>query len=273
VGNPDITIIVTTFERPEWLAVSLHSILASTANGQRSGIATRVLVVDDGSEGDATHGVAVRAGVDYLRLPVNSGRGTPSFGRVAGLEAVDSPFVAFFDDDDVMLPRWIPLHLARLREGFDVCSTAFWRTDADLLPTRLVTLPTLTMGDMLDGRFSINDQSLVRRSALSDSVLRPELENVMLVDLWLDVAYRGHAFTRLEEATFLHRRHAANTSDHLSASDAAARRIVIDRYRDMVLARDGVIPAPTPKAVAPTQGPTGSRWRSAAGRLRRVLRA
>jgi hypothetical protein len=104
-------------------------------------------------------------------------------------------------------------------------------------------------------------------------VLRPELENVMLVDLWLDVAYRGHAFTRLEEATFLHRRHAANTSDHLSASDAAARRIVIDRYRDMVLARDGVIPAPTPKAVAPTQGPTGSRWRSAAGRLRRVLRA
>jgi hypothetical protein len=97
---------------------------------------------------------------------------------------------------------------------------------------------------------------------------------VMMVDLWLDVACRGRSFTRLEEATFLHRRHAANTSDHLSASDADARRIVIDRYRELVLARDGHLPAPTPGPSArPKVRPPRSRWRSAAGRLRRVLRA
>jgi glycosyltransferase involved in cell wall biosynthesis len=272
VGNPDVTIIVTTFNRADWLLVSLYSILASAANGQRAGIATRVIVVDDGSEGHATREVAARAGVDYLRVP-NRGRGTPSFGRVAGLDSADSPFVAFFDDDDVMLPRWVQLHVARIREGHDVCSTAFWWTDADLAPTRLVALPLVTMGDLLVGRFAINDQSLVRRSVLAESDLDPELENVMLADLWLGTAYRGHSFTQLDEATFLHRRHESNTSDHLSPRDAETRRIVIERYRELVLTRDGQVPPPTPlPAVAPKVRPRRSRWRSAAARFRRVLR-
>ncbi len=266
----DVTIIVTTFNRPEWLAVSVFSILSSAANASRSGITTRILVVDDGSEGSGTRDVAARAGVDYLRIAANSGRATPSFGRVAGLQVADSPFVAFFDDDDAMLPRWIPLHVARLREGHDVCSTAFWRTDSELLPTRLVSLPAVTFGDLLDGRFAVNDGSLMRRSALDGSNLDPELENVMLADLWLDMAFRGCAFTRLDEATFLYRRHGTNSSDHLTALDAETRRAVLARHRQRVIARDGSLPAPTPRpAPPPRQRSRLTSWRRFAGRVLR----
>ena len=124
--QPDLTIIVSTFDRPDWLAVSLGSILTSAAFAELHGITTKILVVDDGSSTDAAAGVAERLGVGYIRKPVNDGLRCPSGARVLGLERVDSLYVAFFDDDDVMLPRWIPLHVAALEAGHDVCSASFW---------------------------------------------------------------------------------------------------------------------------------------------------
>jgi hypothetical protein len=186
--------------------------LASAADARQIGISTRLLVVDNGSPTDATRAVAERLGVEYIRMPEHLGRRTPSYGRVVGLATVDSPYQAFFDDDDVMLPRWIRLHVEALQSGFDVCSTSFWETDDDLLVSRkVVPIPT-TLGDLMAGRFSINDQSLIRRSALEGITWEPDLDNVMVLPVWLELTLRGCAFHRLEEATFLRRVHGGSVT-------------------------------------------------------------
>jgi glycosyltransferase involved in cell wall biosynthesis len=243
--RPDLTIIVSTFDRADWLAVSLQSILTSAAFAEITGIRTRILVVDDGSPTDAAGRVAERLGVDYIRRPVNDGLKCPSAARVLGLEQVDSPYVAFFDDDDVMLPRWIPLHFAALEAGHDVCSSACWRTDADLVPTRrFVPLPA-TMGDLLAGRVSVNDGSLLRSEVAQEITWDPGLENVMVYAAWMELMYRGRSFHRLEEPTFLYRRHRGNISDQVGEGDRLRRLELQRRYRELVLARDGGLPRPT----------------------------
>jgi glycosyltransferase involved in cell wall biosynthesis len=274
MGTPDVTIVVTTFDRAGWLEASLHSILASAAIARLDGTTTRVLVVDDASPNDETRHVAERLGVDYVRVPVNDGRRTPSVGRVLGLRQVESPYHAFFDDDDIMLPRWIPLHVAALQAGHDICSTAFWRTDPNLLPVRQVVPPVATLGDLMSGRNPINDQSLVRREALAGIEWEPDLDNVMVLPVWLELALRGRSFHRLEEPTFLHRRHDENTSDHLDPSDMDLRRQVIARYVPRVIERYGAVPEPTrPPARQPTAAPRARpSWRRAASRVRRFLR-
>jgi glycosyltransferase involved in cell wall biosynthesis len=243
--RPDLTIIVSTYDRADWLAVSLRSILTSAAFAEIKGIRTRIIVVDDGSPTDAAGHVAERLGVDYIRKPVNDGLKCPSAARVLGLEQVDSPYVAFFDDDDVMLPRWIPLHVAALEAGHDVCSSAYCMTDAELVPThRFVPLPA-TMGDLLAGRVSVNDQSLVRSRVAQAITWDPGLENVMVYAAWMELMYRGRSFHRLEEPTFLYRRHRGNISDQVGEGDRVLRLELQRRYRELVLARDRALPRPT----------------------------
>ena len=242
---PKVTVIVATHDRPEWLAVSLQSILASAAMGAIKGILTRVLVVDDASTTEATKATCDRLGVDYLRNPVHDGRTTPSTARVLGIANVDTPYFAFFDDDDFMLPRFIPLHVAALEAGHDVCSTAFWLTNQDLEIRRKVVPMPATMGDLLAGFVAINDQSLVRTGIAQDVTWDAGLENVMMYAAWMEMMDRGRSFHLITEPTFLYRRHHGNTSDRLGSRDLALRRALRGRYRQQFSAHIDGVPGPT----------------------------
>ena len=273
----DVTVIVATHDRADWLAISLRSIQTSAAFARLRGIETRILVVDDASPGDATREVAQAVGADYLRNPVHDGRNDPSAARVLGLEVIDSRYFAFFDDDDVMLPRWVRLHVEAMEGGVDVCSSAYIRTDADLVPTRTTVPLVATMGDLLVGRISINTHSMLRTDLAREVSWDPELAAVMELPVWFEFMLRDYCFDRLAEPTYLHRRHDKNISDRMSQDprDAELRRLIIDRYRERVLERDGVIPEPTPTA-APAATRTPARRtpvRRIAGRVRRWLSA
>jgi glycosyltransferase involved in cell wall biosynthesis len=244
---PRVTVIVATRNRPEWLSVSLQSILASAAVGAIKGILTRVLVVDDASTSEATKVTCDRLGVDYLRNPVHDGRTTPSTARVLGIANVETPYFAFFDDDDFMLPRFIPLHVDALEAGHDVCSTAFWLADDDLEIRRKVVPMPATIGDLLAGFVAINDQSLIRTDIAQDVTWDPDLENVMMYAAWMQMMARGRSFHLITEPTFLYRRHHRNTSDQLGSRDVALRRKIRGRYRQLFTAHNDGVPAPTPR--------------------------
>jgi len=271
--SADVTIIVATYDRPDWLAVSLGSIRTSAAFARLRGIEARILVVDDGSPGEATREVAEALRVEYVRNPLNDGRANPVAARMLGLATVDSPYYAFFDDDDVMLPRWVRLHVEAMERGIDVCSSAYVWTDADLVPTRTHIPDVATMGDLLAGRVSVNTHSLVRTAAAREAPWDPDLENEYEYQVWLDLMFRGRRFDRLTEPTYLHRQHASNISQltERDPRDAELRRLVIERYRARVLERDGAIPAPTPRPERPRPAPLPrpSLARRAARRLRR----
>ncbi len=267
----DVTIVIQTRERVDYLRIALHSVLASAAEAAIVGITTRVLVADDASPTDATQRLCVELGVDCERIAVHSGQKNPAAAIVLGVATVESTWYSLFGDDDVMLPRFIPAHVEQLRAGADVCTSSFLRTDANLVTTREVTLPEPALGDLLANAMTINDGAMTRTELVRDVRWDAGLAQQLLLPVWLELLYRGARFARLTEPTFLYRRHDANVSDLVDAQELALRQPIVDEYRARVLARDGVIPASTPKARGRTDSPSGPAWRRAAGRARRSL--
>jgi glycosyltransferase involved in cell wall biosynthesis len=273
----DVTVVIPTRERPDYLRATLHSILASAAEAAVHSVTTRILVVDDASPTDSTSRLATELGVDYHRIPVHDGRNNPASAIAKGVSLVESRFYSVFGDDDIMLPRFIGAHVSALDAGYDVCTTAFVRTDADLRPVREVTLPEAELGDLLAGRITVNDGAMTRTELVHDLSWDPDLEQVIFYPIWLELLFRGARFTRLLEPLFLYRRHGDNVSDQLDERDAELRTRVREHYRDLVLARDGVLPEPTrPVAASPIAGtkPVARRprWQRLAGRLRSSVR-
>ncbi len=274
----DVTIVVPTRERPDYLRPSLHSILASVAEAALAGVRSRVLVVDDASPTDSTKRLADELGVDYHRIDVHDGRNNPASAIAQGLALVNSRYYSVFGDDDIMLTRFIPAHVQALEAGNDVCSTAFTRTDAFLRPTREIVPPEANLGDLLVGRMTINDGAMTRTEVVHGLTWDPDLEQVIFYPIWLELLYRGVRFTRLTEPTFLYRRHAENVSDSLGERDASQRDAVQERYRQLVLERDGSIPPPTPPASAalptmPTKSPLTRQSTAVRGIVRRIRSA
>jgi glycosyltransferase involved in cell wall biosynthesis len=104
----DVTVVVTTFERPDYLAECLASIERQTLSG------FRVVVLDNASEADYS-GVIERfrsLSVSYVRNETNRG----SVGNIekALREHAHSPYVVVFHDDDLMHPRMLESELAVL---------------------------------------------------------------------------------------------------------------------------------------------------------------
>lgn len=99
--DPRVGVVVLTHNRPDELARTLERLLALPERPP-------VIVVDNGAT--AQPGLATRfPGVDVLRLPRNLG----AAGRNFGVARLDTPYVAFCDDDT----WWTP---GALRRGADL---------------------------------------------------------------------------------------------------------------------------------------------------------
>lgn len=94
MAAPDLSVVITTFNRASRLPGSIGSVL-------RSGLGScEVVVVDDGSTDDTADVVATYPAVRYIRQ-ANAGA---SAARNTGIAAAGGQFVAFLDDDDAFLP-------------------------------------------------------------------------------------------------------------------------------------------------------------------------
>lgn len=197
----DVTIVIPTHDRPEMLATCIDSIWAAS---QRVKEQVRILVVDDASTVPGTLKVAYDRGCDYILRGHNGGVGQT---LAQGFQEVDSPFYAFWGDDDFMLPNWFELHLAKIHEGFDVVAGSYRMADADLNPGQEIILRPGTFEDLRRGDVQVNDGALVRRESLREIRFRPERERIMMMTFWLAMAAGGRRFGVVSEPTWLYRRH------------------------------------------------------------------
>lgn len=241
---PAVTIVVATYDRPAWLAVALRSVQLSAAFAFLKGVDTTILVVDDASVGEDTRRVCDSFGVRYVRNRLNDGRMDPSAARALGIAEVDTEYFGFFDDDDVMLVRYVAAHVALAESGFDVVSSPYFLTDADLRPVGLFRDLPARLGDMVADHNMVNDYSVVRTARAQD-VWRPELGKAMPFGAWLELAYRGAAFAQLDEPTFLYRRHGDNMSTGAAEDPTllATRHALTREYAERIARRDGAVPA------------------------------
>lgn len=216
----EVTIVLVTHDRPQWLLETLRSLVTTAA---RSAATVRILVVDDSST-DAAHRIAYELGVEYLHLPANHGYAA---ARVIGVQHATGDYLAFFDDDDVAMPDWLPAHLAKAEEGFDVVAGSYIETDANLRRLRTHILETGTLEGLRAGRCPVNDFALIRRSALLGVRWRPDLNTAMMLSLWLSLAAKGARFATVAKPTWYRRLHDANMSARTADADLRAQAIAV----------------------------------------------
>jgi glycosyltransferase involved in cell wall biosynthesis len=108
--SPEVSIILPTFNRLQFLRAAVDSVFAQTFSDWE------LIIADDGSDAEtvAWLGSLARAPrVSVLRLPHT---GNPGAVRNAGLGAARGEHVAFLDSDDLWLPQKLTAQLASLRQ-------------------------------------------------------------------------------------------------------------------------------------------------------------
>src|SRR5690606_27728072 len=104
-GMPEISIVIPTYRRPEWLRETLASCLRQT--GMAEG-AYEIVVVDNCPERSAEATVAaVSSGTTVPVTYVAEPRSGVSHARNAGVRASRGTSIAFIDDDELATDGWL----------------------------------------------------------------------------------------------------------------------------------------------------------------------
>jgi glycosyltransferase involved in cell wall biosynthesis len=106
---PSVSIILPTFNRPEFLSPALESVFAQTFTDWE------LIIADDGSSENTRS--YLQSYVDLPRVKVIwlAHCGKPGVVRNAALGAARGEFVAFLDSDDLWLPKKLEVQIASLR--------------------------------------------------------------------------------------------------------------------------------------------------------------
>jgi glycosyltransferase involved in cell wall biosynthesis len=111
-GNNDlVSVIITTYNRAEYLKRALASVINQTHKD------LEIIIVDDNSDDDTSELVSDFSKMDKrilsLRNDKNQGYG---FGRKLGMEISKGAFISFLDDDDEWLENKIKYQLIKAKE-------------------------------------------------------------------------------------------------------------------------------------------------------------
>lgn len=121
-----VSCIVPTHDRPGGLRAALRSIIEQSVRP------AQILVMDDVGRGPACTVVdEMRSSdgphIEYVDVSTGVARGGASYSRNRGAELAEHSIIAFLDDDDVWLPDFLKVCLARLDDS-----------TADLVATNLI---------------------------------------------------------------------------------------------------------------------------------------
>lgn len=217
-GGDAISVVITTYQRPDACERALRSVLAQTEPP------LEVLVCDDGSlddtEGRISDWERRDKRIRYLRISPNSG--TPATTRNLGIEQARGDWIAFLDDDDEWLPDKLATQRAALKEqDVDMIASNALRSDgsAYLSDTPTATRPTWTQ--LLKANPIITSSAIVRRDRLlsaggfqTDRWVRG-VEDYLA---WLELADQGARLLVLGEPLVRY-------------EDASSDRLSVDRIR------------------------------------------
>ena len=110
--NPEVSVIIPTYNRRAMVREAIDSVLAQTAAG------FELIVVDDGSS-DGTGEDLARFSAEHsdtIRIEHTTNRG-PAAARNRGVAMARAPLIAFLDSDDLWAPKKLGRHLEFMCEN------------------------------------------------------------------------------------------------------------------------------------------------------------
>jgi glycosyltransferase involved in cell wall biosynthesis len=109
--NPKVSIIIPTYNRADYLRITLQSIKNQTFHD------FEVIVVDDGSPNDEANKVC--AEFSFCRYLKIENSGGPAKPRNVGIDLAKGQYIAFVDDDDLWFPDKLEKQVAILNSHPD----------------------------------------------------------------------------------------------------------------------------------------------------------
>ncbi len=202
-ARADIGVVITTHNYGHYLAACLESVLSQTL------LPRQVVVVDDASEDNAADVVASFSDMQYCRVDFRNGNRARNFGFLK----VSTPYVAFFDADNVMMPRFLSVLYSALQE---VPRATFAYGD------RIV----FADGDLQQGEREVSGSFDVRRLRAGNYIdlaalirtdrfpgFDPAVRRYQDWDLWLNIALiQGGIGQYVPEALYYYRVHPHSVS-------------------------------------------------------------
>ncbi|HET9073796.1 MAG TPA: glycosyltransferase [Solirubrobacteraceae bacterium] len=200
VPAPEVSVVVSSYERPESLARLLEALAGQSLGADRF----EVIVVDNGS-GPATAAaldrIAARSPLRLNRIRHERTLG-PAGGRNSGWRAARAPLIAFTDDDCRPLPGWLAgllrAHAAGPRPG--ELTIVQGRTDpdpADLARLRRTLWARVVSVQAADGRYEtcniLYPRTLLQRLGGFDDSLLPRGLRAAPVGEDTDLGWRARA--------------------------------------------------------------------------------
>jgi len=194
-GNPLVSVVVATYERPDLLLCCVDALLDQTLPASRY----EIIVVDDGSGREVRERVMAALSqrrrlaraptLRFLWMPANRG---PAAARNHGILAARGAIIAFTDDDTKPLPDWLQQGVKAIAEGADAVAgkvevplpavpTDYERDAAALETAEFVTANAFVRRDLLasiggfDERFRSawrEDTDLLFRLRASGAIVR-----------------------------------------------------------------------------------------------------
>lgn len=223
---PRVSIIIPTFNRPNYLRQAIESVLAQTYPD------FEIVVVDDGSTDDtaAVVGSLADPRIVYIRQE-NTGR---SAARNRGMQEARGEFIALLDDDDLYLPHKLVNQAAYLdaHPEVDLVAGGAQMIDADgrwLRDRRCwEEAPFLTVPACLYACSLLTCSVLFRGSMLSalDHWFDPALTRAEDTDFWLRSLLAGCRMAWLPEIVAAYRRHAADSQQDGTGYSRSYRQVL-----------------------------------------------
>jgi len=188
--TPDVTVVIPTHNRHSLLIETLESV------ADQDWPSWECIVIDDGSEPP----VSLPAGLSQAKLVRRAIRGGPAAARNTGLRAASGRFIAFLDDDDLMVPSRIRIGMEALQANPDAnCHIgALIKSDSPDLEKIPIESTSSTPRRSGTSRLSV-EQILIRRDLVKefDESLRVGED----VDWWLRVEPTVAAIVTLDVVT------------------------------------------------------------------------
>jgi GT2 family glycosyltransferase len=230
VDAPLVSVIVTTYNRPDLLAVTLATIQAQTYPN------VEIIVVNDAGRG-VGHVVSRFPRARLIEQPENRG---PAAARNRGLADARGIYATLFDDDDEMFPDHVAaLAGALLQSGLDVAYGQMINAIAIPLPDGTYQVGSLAghvaLLDHADIQWAgaIATTALMFRRSLLDTIGNVDTGIVAAEDyeFWLRVA-SGREWARVPDITSLYyiRKDGSNRSSANIARYAVAHRAIYAKH-------------------------------------------